>query len=60
MDIKKGDKVKFLNESGGGLVVRIIGNGKVLVQIEDGFEIPVITSQLIKTESSGEKEISEK
>lgn len=58
MDIKKGDKVKFLNESGGGLVVKIIGNGQVLVQIEDGFEIPVMASQLVVTESSGSKEIS--
>ncbi len=60
MDVKRGDKVKFLNESGGGIVVNTLDNGQVLVQIEDGFEIPVLISQLIKTESSEEKEISAK
>lgn len=53
MDIKKGDKVKFLNESGGGVVVQIIDGRQALVQIEDGFEIPVLISHLVKTESSG-------
>jgi hypothetical protein len=55
MDIRKGDKVKFLNESGGGIVVRIIDSKQALVQIDDGFEIPVLITQLVKTESSGER-----
>jgi hypothetical protein len=55
MDIRKGDKVKFLNESGGGIVVRIIDGKQALVQIDDGFEIPVLITQLVKTESSGER-----
>ncbi len=57
MEFKKGDKVKFLNEAGGGVVSKVLENGQVLVQIEDGFEIPVIASQIFKTESSGSKEI---
>ncbi len=55
MDLRKGDKVKFLNESGGGIIVRIIDSKQALVQIDDGFEIPVLITQLVKTESSGER-----
>jgi hypothetical protein len=57
MSLIVGDKVKFLNESGGGIVVKIIDQNQALVQIEDGFEIPVLIAQLIKTESSGEKQV---
>ena len=55
MEIKKGDKVKFLNEKGGGIIIRLIDNRQAMVQIEDGFEIPVLLSNLIKTEATGEK-----
>lgn len=39
--LKKGDKVSFLNEVGGGVVTGFQGNGIVLVEDEDGFEIPM-------------------
>jgi hypothetical protein len=52
MEIRKGDRVKFLNESGGGVVTKLIDNNNAIVLIDDGFEIPVPTSQLISTESS--------
>jgi hypothetical protein len=55
MQIRTGDKVKFLNESGGGLIVRIINDKQALVQIEDGFEIPFLISELIRVEPSVEK-----
>lgn len=44
---KSGDKVKFLNEKGGGVVVRNIDSRLVLVMIDDGFEIPVLISDLV-------------
>jgi Domain of unknown function (DUF2027) len=50
MEIRKGDKVKFLNESGGGIVTRLIDNRNVIVLIDEGFEIPVNVDQLIKTD----------
>ena len=50
MKFKVGDKVKFLNESGGGIVSKIVSPGMVNVTIEDGFEIPVMISELIKIE----------
>lgn len=51
MKFKPGDVVKFLNEKGGGVVTRIISQQLVSVAIEDGFEIPTATSELLKVES---------
>lgn len=50
MKFKIGDKVKFLNESGGGVISKIINTGMVSVAIEDGFEIPVMISEILKIE----------
>ena len=50
MKLKVGDKVKFLNESGGGVVSKIISPKLVNVIIEDGFEIPVLAGELIRIE----------
>ena len=43
-----GDKVKFLNTSGGGVVAKVIDSRMVSILIEDGFEIPTMISELIK------------
>ncbi len=47
MKVKKGDKVRFLNDVGGGEVVRQIDGQTVLVLNQDGFEIPVLISELL-------------
>lgn len=47
MNFKIGDKVKFLNERGQGIVTRIINKTTVGVTIEDGFEIPYAISNLV-------------
>lgn len=39
--MKKGDKVRFLSEKGGGIVAGFQGKDIVLVEDEDGFEIPM-------------------
>jgi hypothetical protein len=57
MSLHVGDKVKFLNEAGGGIVIKLINEKQALVQIEDGFEIPCSINDLIKTESSGENQV---
>ena len=44
MKFKVGDRVKFLNENGGGVVSKIVSPSMVNVAIEDGFEIPSISS----------------
>ena len=47
MRFKVGDKVTFLNEKGGGTVKAIIDSKLVKVETEDGFELPVLSSELI-------------
>ena len=48
MRFKIGDKVKFLNESGGGVVKAIIDSKLVKIETDDGFEMPVMITELIK------------
>jgi hypothetical protein len=51
MKLKVGDKVKFLNENGGGVVSKILSSSMVNVAIEDGFDIPVMTTDLVKIQT---------
>jgi len=53
MQFKKGDKVKFLNESGGGYIHRVISPALVEVSTEDGFNIPYANRDLLKVEDQG-------
>ncbi len=50
MNFKPGDKVRFLNTKGGGTVTKVINSFMVAVAIEDGFEIPTLTSELVVIE----------
>ena len=53
MNFKKGDRVKFLNDVGGGIITRIDEKTKTAyVENEDGFEIPVYLSQLLSADVS--------
>jgi hypothetical protein len=49
MTLKPGDKVKFLNDVGGG-IVKSVNKQTAYVENDDGFEIPVPFSELIKIE----------
>jgi hypothetical protein len=44
---KVGDKVKFLNQEGGGKISKIVSPVLVNVEMEDGFEIPTLTKELV-------------
>lgn len=59
MKFKIGDKVNFLNESGGGTIVKIIDSKIVHVETADGFELPVLSSDLIIDQRSLESEATE-
>jgi hypothetical protein len=52
MKFQKGDKVKYLNSTGGGIVQKIIDKELVEIEDEDGFNVPVLISELIKVESN--------
>lgn len=45
--IKVGDKVKFLNDVGGGVVTGFINKNTVNVEGDDGFEVPFPINQLV-------------
>ncbi len=47
MKIKVGDKVKFLNDVGGGTVTKVIDKNNVQVLNEYNFEVPVAISEVI-------------
>lgn len=49
--MKIGDKVRFLSETGGGVVAGFQGNNIVLVEDEDGFQIPVRTNDVVVVET---------
>jgi hypothetical protein len=58
IDIMKcgiGDKVRFLNDVGGGTVTKIINKTTVGVQTDDGFEIPALDSELVIIGQGDEK-----
>lgn len=48
--IKVGDRVKFLNDVGGGIVTGFIGKNMANVENEDGFEVPYPVSMLINVD----------
>lgn len=47
MKLRIGDKVRFLNEIGEGIVSQIKDKNTVLVEMQDGFEIPFLANQLV-------------
>mgnify|MGYP002854477980 FL=1 len=42
-----GDRVSFLNNVGGGKITKIIDSRMVMVEVEDGFEIPTLISEIV-------------
>lgn len=50
--MKIGDKVRFLNEVGGGKVTGFQGKDIVLVEDQDGFDIPMLRSQVVVIETN--------
>ena len=49
--MKIGDKVRFLSETGGGIVACFQGKNIVLVEDEDGFEIPTPITEVVVVET---------
>jgi len=56
MKLKKGDKVRFLNDVGGGIVIRVIDQKMVEIMNDDDFEVPVLAADLVRI-STSENEI---
>lgn len=49
--MKKGDKVRFLSDVGGGVIADILKSGMVLVEDGDGFQMPVPASEVVVIET---------
>ncbi|MDR2384574.1 MAG: DUF2027 domain-containing protein [Tannerella sp.] len=47
MKINIGDKVRFLNSTGGGTVTAFHGKNQAFVEDENGFEIPVLIAECV-------------
>lgn len=52
--IKIGDKVRFLNSVGGGIVRRFISKDMISVEEDDGFEMPVLIKECVIIADAGE------
>lgn len=50
--MKIGDKVRFIHEKGGGIVVGFRGKDTVLVEGEDGFELPMPVSECVAVDTN--------
>ncbi len=47
MTFKIGDRIKFLNDEGGGIIIAFLDNKTVEVQTDDGFEMPVLATEIL-------------
>ena len=47
MILKIGDKVRFLNDVGGGRITSVVSKEVVNVETDDGFEVPTLINNLI-------------
>ena len=50
-----GDKVRFLNDVGGGTITAFRPGGIVLVEDEDGFDVPIPQNEVVVIEESAPK-----
>jgi len=50
MKIEIGDKVRFLNDVGGGVVTKIKDRKTVVILSQDGFEVPALVNELVVIE----------
>ncbi len=60
MKVKVGDQVKFLNDTGGGKVTKILSKDMANVITHDGFEVPVLMEELLISESGEQEKKQEK
>lgn len=55
--MKVGDKVRFLNTTGGGIIKGFQGKDIVLVEDQEGFDIPVLTREVVVIEPSNDMQV---
>lgn len=55
--MKIGDKVRFLNTIGGGIIKGFQGKDVVLVEDESGFEIPMLQKEVVVTQAANQEQV---
>jgi hypothetical protein len=55
MEINIGDRVRYLNDVGGGKVIAILPDKRAMILDESGFEIPMLFKELVIIESKSMK-----
>lgn len=55
--MKIGDKVRFLNTTGGGIIRGFQGKDIVLVEDEEGFDIPVLIREVVVIEPANDVQV---
>ena len=55
--MKIGDKIRFLNTTGGGIIKGFQGKDIVLVEDEEGFDIPVLTREIVIIEPANDIQV---
>ncbi len=55
--MKIGDKVRFLNATGGGIVKNFQGKDIAIVEDSDGFDIPVLIRECVVIEPTNESQV---
>jgi preprotein translocase subunit YajC len=46
--LKPGDQVAFLNYEGGGKVIALLDDDNLMIELDEGFEIPVNRNEVVK------------
>ena len=57
--LETGDKVRFLNTVGGGVVKGFLSKHLVIVEDENGFEVPILISECVVVESAGNEKLGQ-
>ena len=57
--LQVGDKVRFLNTVGGGQVKSFLNKQLVIVEEENGFDIPVLISECVVVETAGNEKLGQ-
>ena len=52
MAFREGERVDLLDEAGSGRITRFLADGRVMVELEDGFEFAYPQEKLVKREES--------
>ncbi len=56
--VKVGDRVRFLNATGGGVVSKIVSREMVLVTDEDGFDVPTLARECVVVDAAADRKES--